>query len=270
MGTTGGAEDMDVDVAVAPAAPPRRRGVRRTLVAVTAAVVVGGAVGVGAVAVVSGGASATSGTASRTSSGTDSLANPPARHATAAASAPARKPSASHAPESPQSLIQAGSVSASSAALPPPVAPVGYALQRDPDGFTLAVPDAWARSTDASGRVYYMSADQSLRIGVHVTPVSATGPLGDLQAEDAAGPQTNPGYRDAGVVPTTYHSSAGAALWTWTWDGYTPADLGARRVLDLSWVEDGRTYDFWVSAPMADLPQAETVFNAISATFRVG
>lgn len=253
-----------MDVADETTAPTRRRGVRGTLLAVTAAVVVGGAVGVGAVALAVGGTPA--------SSSADSLANRPARQSTA--SEPARSAtasaSASHPPESPQSLIQAGSVSASSAALPPPVAPDGYTLQQDPGGFTLAVPDNWARSTDASGRIYYMSADQSLRIGIHVTPTTPGGPIADLQAENADGPQSNTGYRDGSVVPTTYHSTTSAALWTWTWDGYTAADLGARRVLDLSWTEGGRTYDFWISAPMADLSQAETIFNAVSATFRVG
>ena len=246
------------------AAPTRRRGVRGTLLKVTAAVVTGGAVGVGAVALAVGGTHA--------SSGTGSLANRPVRQSTApepsrsaAASAPA-----SHAPESPQSLIQAESVTASSAALPPPVAPDGYTLRQDPGGFTLAVPDSWARSTDPTGRIYYMDADQSVRIGIHVTATTSGGPLADLRGENADGPQTNTGYRDGSVVPTTYHSTTSAALWTWTWDGYTAADLGARRVLDLSWVEGGRTYDFWVSAPMNNLSQAETIFNAISATFRVG
>jgi len=158
---------------------------------------------------------------------------------------------------------------ASGAALGAPVALVGYALQQDPGGFTLAVPDDWSRSTD-SGRIYYMSADQLLRIGIHVTPVSAGGPLADLQAENAAGPQSNSGYRDASVVPTAFHATSDTARWTWTWDGCTAADLGARRVLDLSWVEHGQTYDFWVSTPVGALTQADLIFNAVSATFRAG
>ncbi|MGW4895590.1 protein kinase domain-containing protein [Kitasatospora sp. NPDC004240] len=152
----------------------------------------------------------------------------------------------------------------------PVAAPSGFSIRRDPAGFSLAVPDGWVRSTDAAGRVFYLSPDRAFRIGIHPTTPSGQGVLADLRKQDAAGPRTNPGYRGGSVQPTVFHGTADAALWLWTWNGYPEDGFGARRVQDISWTEQGRCYDFWVSAPTGRLDEADHHFQVVSATFRVG
>jgi hypothetical protein len=146
-------------------------------------------------------------------------------------------------------------------------------MKHDSGGFSLAVPVGWIRSTDAAGRVFYLSPDNAFRIGIHPTTVPPGGALAELRSQDAVGPHTNPGYRDGSVQPTVFHGSTDAALWQWTWNGYTGVTgdgLGARRVQDLCWTEGGRSYDFWVSAPTGRQNQADHYFQIVSATFQAG
>lgn len=152
-------------------------------------------------------------------------------------------------------------------------APVGYTLRHDSAGFSLAVPVGWARSSDSAGRVFYLSPDRAFRIGVHPTPIPPGGVFAELKSQDAAGPTTNPGYHQGTVRPTVFHGSSDAALWQWSWNGYTGPTgdgFGPRQVQDLCWTESGRSYDFWVSAPTSRQSEAEHYFQVVSATFRVG
>jgi hypothetical protein len=41
-------------------------------------------------------------------------------------------------------------------------------------------------------------------------------------------------------------------------------------VQELSWAENGGTYDFWVSAPIDNLDQADRYVQVVSSTFRAG
>ncbi|WP_354645368.1 serine/threonine-protein kinase [Kitasatospora camelliae] len=159
---------------------------------------------------------------------------------------------------------------AASGSAGPVVVPAGSSIRRDPAGFSLAVPDGWVRSTDAAGRVFYLSPDRAFRIGIHPTTPSGEGVLAELRKQDAAGPRTNPGYRGGSVQPTVFHGTTDAALWLWTWNGYPEDGFGARRVQDISWTEQGRSYDFWVSAPTGRLDEADHHFQVVSATFRIG
>ncbi|WP_370087185.1 serine/threonine-protein kinase [Streptacidiphilus sp. MAP12-16] len=172
-------------------------------------------------------------------------------------------PSSSASPSAPPSVSPSGGTAA------PPVVPDGFSLQRDPAGFSLAVPTGWARSTDSAGRVFYLSPDGAFRIGIHPTPPTV-GALAGLQAQDTAGPRTNPGYRNGSVQATVFHGTTDAALWQWTWNGYPGDGFGARQVQDLCWTETGRSYDFWVSAPVKQLNEADHYFQIVSSTFRAG
>ncbi|MCG6499820.1 serine/threonine-protein kinase [Kitasatospora sp. A2-31] len=199
----------------------------------------------------------------------------PRDHAARAEPAPSTAPSSPAGATGASSVGPAGpSPAASSPALPggtdPVAAPAGSSIRRDPAGFSLAVPDGWVRSTDASGRVFYLSPDHAFRIGVHPTTPSGQGVLAELRKQDAAGPRTNPGYRGGSVEPTVFHGTADAALWLWTWNGYPEDGFGARHVQDISWTEQGRSYDFWVSAPTGRLDEANRYFQTVSATFRIG
>ncbi|WTQ56621.1 serine/threonine protein kinase [Streptomyces sp. NBC_00158] len=142
-------------------------------------------------------------------------------------------------------------------------APAGYRFVSDPEGFGLAVPQGFRRETDDQ-RVFYVSADGAIRIGIKVKPVSG-GPLAAMRQSDANGPSNNPGYRDNTIVPTT-HNGLPAALWEFTWNGFTAAE-GPRHTFDLCWDENGRMYDVWVSAPVGRLTQSRGHFDAALDSF---
>ncbi|MFJ8309131.1 MULTISPECIES: serine/threonine-protein kinase [unclassified Streptomyces] len=149
---------------------------------------------------------------------------------------------------------------------PPPV-PDGYRFVRDPDGFGLALPDGYVRTTDTQ-RVFYTSADGAQRIGIRTQNSVSGGPLAVMRASAANGPTSNPGYRDGKVTATT-HRGNDAALWEFTWDGFTKAE-GARHTYDLCWDEYGRMYDVWVSAPVGRLDEAKRNFDTALDSFVPG
>ncbi|WP_327295804.1 MULTISPECIES: serine/threonine-protein kinase [unclassified Streptomyces] len=143
-------------------------------------------------------------------------------------------------------------------------APSGYRAVDDPGGFSLAVPADATRSADGK-RVYYMTPGQVFRIGIRIHSSPGGGPMATQRASDSAGPRTNPGYRD-GVVTATAHDGHDAALWEFTWNGYSKGE-GARHTYDLCWEEGGRLYDVWVSAPVGRLDTAQRHFATAIGTF---
>ncbi|MCS0600155.1 protein kinase [Streptomyces sp. LP11] len=145
-------------------------------------------------------------------------------------------------------------------------APSGYRTTRDPSGYSLAVPVGFTRSLRGE-RVYYLSPGDTFRLGVKVTLPQPGGPQGVLDRSAARGPATNPGYRGGRVVPTT-HRGRPAALWEFTWDGFSAAE-GPRHTYDLCWEEAGRLYDVWVSAPVGELRAAREYFDVAVGTFSV-
>ncbi|MFD9334834.1 protein kinase [Streptomyces sp. NPDC060028] len=168
-------------------------------------------------------------------------------------------------------LSPAPSPSASASASPsgPPArsvrpAPAGYQVVSDAQGFSLAVPAGFRRTTDDQ-RVFYASPDESVRIGIKTAPAPAGGPLASMRLADRHGAQSNPGYREGKVVPTT-HDGLPAALWEFTWDGFTRAE-GARHTFDVCWEQDGVLYDVWVSAPVGRAADARGHFDAALDSF---
>ncbi|MGY0024446.1 protein kinase domain-containing protein [Streptomyces sp. YJ-C3] len=145
-----------------------------------------------------------------------------------------------------------------------PTAPPGYRTVADRKGFSLAVPEGFTRSLDGP-RVLYTSPGRTFRIGIKVSAVPAGGPGAAQRRAAADGPRTNPGYRD-GKVTDTSHDGHDAALWEFTWNGFSAAE-GARHTLDLCWREGRRMYDVWVSAPVGRIDQARAYFDAAVDTF---
>ncbi|QGV79001.1 serine/threonine-protein kinase [Streptomyces ficellus] len=144
--------------------------------------------------------------------------------------------------------------------------PAGYRSAADPRGFTLTVPVGYVRSAD-DRRVFYMSSDRAMRIGVRIRPPDSDGPLASMRRAHARGPEAHPGYRDARVTPTT-HNGLPAALREFTWNGFSRSE-GARRSYDICWDESGRMYDVWVSAPVARLDELKRHFDTVLDSFRV-
>ncbi|MEU7414536.1 serine/threonine-protein kinase [Streptomyces sp. NPDC042638] len=143
-------------------------------------------------------------------------------------------------------------------------APSGYRTARDPAGFSLAVPEDFTRSPQGE-RVFYLSPGQTFRLGVKVTEPQPGGPKGVLDRSAANGASTNPGYHDGRVTRTT-RGGHRAALWEFTWNGFSAAE-GPRHTYDLCWEEDGRLYDVWVSAPVGKVREAREYFDVAVDTF---
>jgi hypothetical protein len=126
------------------------------------------------------------------------------------------------------------------------------------------VPDGFTRDPEGE-RIFYMSPGQTFRLGIKATDPEAGGPLGVMRRADADGPSTNPGYHD-GTVTSTTHDGQPAALWEFTWNGFTKAE-GARHTYDLCWERGGRMYDVWVSAPVGKVTEAKEYFDVALDTF---
>ncbi|WP_432011426.1 serine/threonine-protein kinase [Streptomyces cucumeris] len=142
--------------------------------------------------------------------------------------------------------------------------PEGYERVKDPLGFTIAVPKGYSRSYEAP-RVYYYSPGKEFRIGVQIQEQDPKGPLGLSREADAKGPREYPGYRSGQVIETT-HQGHPAALWAFVWNGGAD-DGGSRQTFDLSWNADGKMYDLWLSAPVAQKGQGKRYFDTAVATF---
>jgi hypothetical protein len=114
-------------------------------------------------------------------------------------------------------------------------------------------------------RIFYESPGQTFRLGIKAADPEAGGPLAVMRRSAAKGPDTNPGYRDGRVTSTTRHGHP-AALWEFTWNGFTAAE-GPRHTYDLCWEEGGRMYDVWVSAPVGKVREAKEYFDVAIDTF---
>ncbi|WP_367321290.1 serine/threonine-protein kinase [Streptomyces sp. HUAS ZL42] len=145
-----------------------------------------------------------------------------------------------------------------------PTAPSGYRIADDPAGFSLAVPDGFTRKPQGE-RVFYMSPGDTFRLGIKITDPEPGGPLEVMRRAAAEGPDTNPGYHDGRVTETT-RGGRPAALWEFTWNGFSTAE-GPRHTYDLCWEEAGRMYDVWVSAPVGQVREAREYFDVAVDTF---
>ncbi|MEU6847723.1 serine/threonine-protein kinase [Streptomyces sp. NPDC046716] len=142
--------------------------------------------------------------------------------------------------------------------------PAGYRVADDPEGFRLAVPEGFRRETDGP-RIFYMSPGRAFRIGIKVADTESGGPGAAQRRSAADGPRNNPGYRSGKVTDTT-HDGRAAALWEFTWNGFSAAE-GARHTVDLCWEQGGRMYDVWVSSPVGEAGRGRAHFDAAVDTF---
>ncbi|MGQ4433702.1 serine/threonine-protein kinase [Streptomyces sp. SAS_260] len=171
-------------------------------------------------------------------------------------------PSPSPKPSTPADTPTKPSVSAGTPNTP--TAPSGYRIARDPDGFSLAVPEDFVRVPQGE-RIFYMSPGETFRLGIRMSDPRQGGPLAVMKSAAANGESTNPGYHDGKVTDTT-HSGHPAALWEFTWNGFSAAE-GPRHTYDMCWEENGRLYDVWVSAPVGKVREAKEYFDVALDTF---
>ncbi|MFJ5301361.1 serine/threonine-protein kinase [Streptomyces sp. NPDC088350] len=145
-----------------------------------------------------------------------------------------------------------------------PTAPSGYRTARDPDGFSLAVPEDFVRVPQGE-RIFYMSPGETFRLGIKMSDPETGGPLAVMKSAAAKGADTNPGYHDGKVTDTTHYGHP-AALWEFSWNGFSTAE-GPRHTYDMCWEEGGRMYDVWVSAPVGKVREAKEYFDVALDTF---
>ncbi|MGW1794486.1 protein kinase domain-containing protein [Streptomyces sp. NPDC001984] len=182
---------------------------------------------------------------------------------TPSSSAPHTTASASPTP-TPTGSPSASPTASPSTAANTRTAPSGYRTAQDPAGFSLAVPEDFTRSPQGE-RVFYLSPGETFRLGIKVADPEPGGPLAVMRRSAAEGPGNNPGYHDGRVTRTT-HAGQPAALWEFTWDGFSAAE-GPRHTYDLCWEENGRLYDVWVSAPVGKVREAREYFDVAVDTF---
>ncbi|WP_225099729.1 serine/threonine-protein kinase [Streptomyces sp. CoH27] len=239
-----------------PSAAPESRTARRG--ALIAAVLVAALAGAGVSAALllhgngDGGGGSPGGTATSPATGTGSTGT----GTTGTGTSPA-PPSPSPTPSTPSTPSEVANSH---------TAPSGYRTARDPAGFSLAVPEDFTRSPQGE-RVFYLSPGETFRLGIKVAEPQPGGPQGVMERSAAEGPDTNPGYHDGRVTRTT-HAGHPAALWEFTWDGFSTAE-GPRHTYDLCWEDSGRLYDVWVSAPVGKVREAREYFDVALDTFSV-
>ncbi len=241
----------------APSGPPARLSTRGVLIAALLVAAVAGA-GVSAVTLLMDGDRDGGGTPASSAPGHGPGAS--AGPATGTASATTFPTPSSGAHATPSRTRPATGADA-------PSAPSGYHLAQDPAGFTVAVPDGFARSPQGA-RIFYLSPGETFRLGIKAAAPEQGGPLAVMRRADAGGPSANPGYHDGQVTATT-HDGHPAALWEFTWSGFSAAE-GARHTYDLCWEQDGRMYDVWLSAPVGKVREAREYFDVAVDTFVTG
>ncbi|MEW1643251.1 serine/threonine-protein kinase [Streptomyces sp. NPDC091219] len=189
------------------------------------------------------------------------------RGAASTSSAPVTSTSAGTPTPSPRPSTPAGTPttpSVTAGRTNTPTAPSGYRIAHDPDGFSLAVPEDFVR-VPLGERIFYMSPGETFRLGIRMSDPRPGGPLAVMNSAAADGASTNPGYHDGKVTDTT-HSGHPAALWEFTWNGFSTAE-GPRHTYDMCWEENGRLYDVWVSAPVGKVREAKEYFDVALDTF---
>ncbi|MFI7338604.1 serine/threonine-protein kinase [Streptomyces sp. NPDC050085] len=185
----------------------------------------------------------------------------PASSASESSRAPSASPSGS---ASPAPTVTVTRTAPTPSGTPSGTTPAGYRTVTDAKGFSLRVPDGFTRSLDGP-RVFYMSPGNTFRLGIKVAADAGDGPGAAQRQAAEDGPKNNPGYRDGSVVDTL-HKGHTAALWEFTWNGFSK-DEGARRTVDLCWEQDGRLYDVWVSAPVGRAGEARGYFDTAVDSF---
>ncbi|WP_329175488.1 serine/threonine-protein kinase [Streptomyces sp. NBC_01477] len=221
-------------------ADPKPRGRRRRLLAGVAAAVM--------IAVVAGATAALVVTHGRGSAASAPRTTPPVTTTAAPTTTPPATPSPSPTPTA-------------------PVLPAGFRTTTDKRGFAVALPAGWVRQ-ELKPRVYYWSPDHTFRFGEREQSPDPGGPYAVMHGQDvvARGPDSiYPGYRD-GVITRTSQNGQEAALWEFTYDGFSDG-RGARRVFDLCWTQGGRMYDVWVSGLITRVEETRDTFDTARATF---
>lgn len=144
-----------------------------------------------------------------------------------------------------------------------PRVPDGYTYQRDPQDFSVAIPQGWERREVTSFRVDFVSPDGGRYL--RVEQQAQAGPSAEqawLDLEPAVADRL-PGYQRIRIEPIDYRYPA--ADWEFTWEG----SGGTVHVLNRGIVTDPRGFALYMSGPDATWEtESLPVLEAASASFR--
>jgi eukaryotic-like serine/threonine-protein kinase len=152
-----------------------------------------------------------------------------------------------------------------SAASAPEAAPVpaDFRLHSDPTGFTVAVPDGWARSTEGS-RTYFKEPGGGRFLLVDQTTEPKDDPLADWQANEPSVASRLSGYERISLDRVEYRGWD-TADWEFTWQG----SRGQIHVLNRNVrVSDERAYALYWSTPEAQWADSRAMFDVIAQSFQ--
>ncbi|WP_329118363.1 hypothetical protein [Streptomyces sp. NBC_01465] len=143
--------------------------------------------------------------------------------------------------------------------------PVGYTLQHDTKGFTIAVPTGWTRSERTNGVFYATSGDGSLMQIYSITEPDTT-PRQSMEATSAGLAKEKTNYQEISLEDVPGEDAA-QLVYAYDKDG-----TGERRqVADRAFTgTDGRQYAVLVAGPATDWPQQEEHLKVALDSFVAG
>ncbi|MBV2355757.1 serine/threonine protein kinase [Streptomyces sp. J2-1] len=154
--------------------------------------------------------------------------------------------------------------------------PAGWERQDDPLGFSLSLPKGWKRKPFGDTSGHLKQIDYTPDDGVHFVRVSIdTSPdFSDAYEHQQDLDQQLSGrlvdYRRVELRRNTYRDRPGS-LWGYTWTALPKqsAGPGPRRAVEETYSSrDGTEYALYMSAPVADWPQAEKDFKSVLQGWR--
>ncbi|NBM19266.1 protein kinase [Streptomyces sp. GC420] len=139
--------------------------------------------------------------------------------------------------------------------------PDGWTRVTDEAGFSLLLPEGWARRTDG-GQIDYTpdGGDHLLRIGIDPDPDfgSAHPHLLDIERQTE---ERLPDYRRVQLTENTFRDREGA-LWEFTWTE-TKTHPGQRRAIDQVYFADGTEYAIYMTGPADDWDRTREQFETV-------
>ncbi|MFF4577674.1 serine/threonine-protein kinase [Streptomyces sp. NPDC001389] len=140
--------------------------------------------------------------------------------------------------------------------------PSGYTEVTDPAGFTLYVPQGWKRRMNGNQIDYTPDEGKHfIRVAVDTTPDYPNPYMHLLDMEKQLKERTD--YKRQALNQNTFHDSARAALWDFSWTE-KGALAGPRRAIDQMYIApDGTEYGVYMSGPAADWETTRTQFDVV-------
>jgi tRNA A-37 threonylcarbamoyl transferase component Bud32 len=141
--------------------------------------------------------------------------------------------------------------------------PAGFRTQKDPTGFTVAVPKGWTRSVRGSS-VYFRAPRGSSYLQVDTTTQPKADALKDWKNQEGSISRRFPGYQRIRLERIDYRGW-NAADWEFTWrPGSGTLHVLSRNIR----VNDSRAYALLWSIPAGEWNDRRPDFDVVAATFQ--